>query len=165
MRKKQRQNGFTLVELSVALLVTSIVLAAVAVLANATVIASMATDEMGRSQANLRQVSMRLSDLIRRANRVTVSLPGEFQLWHDNNADGLMTADELTRIARGADGNTLSIGASESHAVCRNIVFGYDVVAPETTLVTVWYDLTDNGQTQRYSVCAHLRGSDEHRKF
>lgn len=164
MRKSQRQNGFTLVELLVALMVSSIVLSAVAVLANAATTASTATDQMGRYQSHLRLISAHLGDLIRRANRVMSASESEFNLWLDSNADGLVTNDELLRIGRSADGHTLLIGSGETHSVCRNVVFAYDQAAPQTRFVTVWFDLTENGQTQRHSVCAGLRGSDAHMK-
>jgi prepilin-type N-terminal cleavage/methylation domain-containing protein len=122
MKRKQRQSeGFTLVELMMALLVASIVLAAVATLASATTAADRVTDQMGREQSQLRMVSMRLTDMIRRANRVTISAVNGVQLWHDTNADGLETADERTTIIRGADTNTLTIGSKETYSNCRDI--------------------------------------------
>ena len=165
MKRQSKKYGFTLVELMVALIVASIVLAAVATLAGATTAADQATDQMGREQSQLRMVSMRLTDLIRRANRVEISAVNGFQLWHDNNADGLETADELTLVVRGADGNTLTIGANEAHNKCQNISFGYDTVAPDTRFITVSFDITENGQLQNHSVNARLRVSDEHRQF
>ena len=166
MSRKQRQsNGFTLVELMVALMIASIVLAAVATLAGATTAADQATDQMGREQSQLRMVSMRLTDLIRRANRVTIGAVNGFQLWHDNNADGIETADEKTTIVRGADGNTLTIGAGEAHNQCKNISFGYDTAAPATQFITVSFDIMENGQLQNHSANARLRASDNHRMF
>jgi len=165
VKRNLKNNGFTLVELMVALIVASIVLAAVVTLAGATAAANDATDQMGRQQGQLRQVSMRLTDLIRRANRVTIWAEDVFELWHDNNADGLATADELTQVSRGADGNTLTIGASESHTKCKNISFGYDAAAPDTRFITVSFQITENGQVQTHSVNARLWVSDAHRKF
>ena len=160
-----KNNGFTLVELMMAMMIASIVLAAVATLAGATTAANDATDQMGREQGQLRQVSMRLSDLIRRANRIMTADTEGFQLWHDNNADGLATAGELTQVTRGADGNTLTIGTSESHRKCKNISFGYDAAAPDTRFITVSFEITENGQIQSHSIDARLRVSAAHRKF
>lgn len=165
MKKNVHQNGFTLIELMMALMIASVVMAAVVALANAAVNANQATEQMGREQARLRQVSVRLTDLIRRANRVTAAEPDYFQLWHDKNADGLETADELIQISRGTGGNTLQIGSSELHKQCQNISFGYDNAAPQTRLIAVWFDITASGQIQRHSIVACLRASDEHRKF
>jgi prepilin-type N-terminal cleavage/methylation domain-containing protein len=164
MAKKNRKPGFTMVELMIALIVTSVVLSAVAVLANATTVATEKTEQMGCCQSELRQVSMRLSDLIRRANGVLNASSEEFYLWHDADGDGLAPVGELTRVARGADGHTLTIGSGETHSACRTVVFAYDTM-PEARFVTVWFDLTENGLTQRYSVSAGVRGSDEHRQF
>jgi len=154
-----------MVELMMALIIASIVLAAVVTLAGATNAANNATDQMGRQQGQLRQVSMRLSDLIRRANRVMSADTEGFQLWHDTNADGLATADELTQVSRGAGGNTLTIGTSESHTKCKSISFGYDAAAPDTGFITVSFQITENGQVQTHSVNARLWVSDAHRKF
>ncbi len=162
------QYGFTLVELIIALMIASVVMAAVVTLANAAVNANQATDLMGREQAQLRLVLIRLTDLIRRANQVTAADIDSFQLWHDNNADGLKTADELTQISRGTGGNTLqidSIDSSEVYTQCRNISFDYDSAAPQTRKVTIWFDITAAGQSQRYSIVARLRASDEHQKL
>jgi prepilin-type N-terminal cleavage/methylation domain-containing protein len=165
MKRKQRQSeGFTLVELMVALLVASIVLAAVATLASATTAADRVTDQMGREQSQLRMVSMRLTDMIRRANRVTISAVNGVQLWHDTNADGLETADERTTIIRGADTNTLTIGSKETYSNCRDITFAYDTASPDTRFVTVSFDITENGISQRHSINAGLRVSDTHGK-
>ncbi|MCI0498217.1 MAG: prepilin-type N-terminal cleavage/methylation domain-containing protein [Planctomycetales bacterium] len=165
MKSVHKKNGFTLVELMIALLVGSVVMAAAATLASATTNAHLATDQMGREQAQLRQVSMRLTDLIRRANRVMSASSEGFQLWHDTNADGLATANELTQVSRGTGAVTLKIGAAESHSRCRNISFGYNAAAPDTRLITVWFDMSADGQTQRQAITARLRSSDDHRLF
>ena len=165
MKRQSKNHGFTLVEMMVALMIASIVLAAVATLAGATTAADQATDQMGREQAQLRMVSVYLTDLIRRANLVTISAVNGFQLWHDNNADGLKTVDEVTLVVRGADGNTLTIGTSRTHSECKNIRFAYDEDSPDTQFITVSFDVTENGQLQSHSVNARLRVSDEHRKF
>ena len=154
-----------MVELMVALMVASIVLAAVATLAGATTAADEVTDQMGREQSRVRMVSMRLTDLIRRANRVTKSAGDGFELWHDNNADGLATADELTQITDDPDEGTLNIGASETHSDLLKVQFGYDAAAPDTRIITVSFYITENGQEQSHSINARLWVSDEHRKF
>lgn len=160
-----KNSGFTLVELMMALIIASIVLAAVVTLAGATMAANDATDQMGRQQAHLRQVSMRLSDLIRRANRVMTASSEGFELWHDDNADGLASADELTQVTRGADENTIMVGASETHSNCQNVSFRYDAAAPDTRFITIVFSLEENGVLHQHSVNARLWVSDEHRKF
>jgi hypothetical protein len=110
-------------------------------------------------------VSMRLSDLIRRANGVVLAAEDGFKLWHDANADGLATEDELVRVIRGADGDTLTIGADQSHTQCQNIQFAYDEAAPDTRFITVQFQMTEDGRLRNHSVNARLWASDEHKKF
>ncbi len=170
MKKKRRQFGlgFTLVELMVALMVASVILGAVATLAGATGCAKDATDQMGRQQAQLRCVTMRLTDLIRTANRVTSSSATAFTLWHDNNLNNVEDADELTEIRLDTDvspedddDDTLMIGSSESHWKCNNVTFEYDAAAPATRFIAIWFDMDDNGVSQTHAVSAKLRASDD----
>lgn len=155
MKQKLKNNGFTLVELLMALLVSSIVLAAVATLAGATTAANEATDQMGRGQSHLRHVSMRLTDLIRRANRAKVYV-NALQLYYDSNGDGL--EDKSVTIVRGADLNTLTIGSKESYSQCRDVSFAcHSGPSDNARLVTVSFDMTENGVTQRHRISAGLR--------
>ncbi|MHC4551616.1 MAG: hypothetical protein ACYSUT_02455, partial [Planctomycetota bacterium] len=146
----------------VALMIAAVVLGAVATLADATACANEATEEMGREQAQLRHVTMRLTDLIKRANQVTIAATDGFELWHDTNADGVTDADELTQIARGSDGDTVIIGGSETHSQCSNVVFQYDAAAPDTRFVAIWFEMDNSGVTQTHTVNAKLRVSDDH---
>ncbi|MEN8126304.1 MAG: prepilin-type N-terminal cleavage/methylation domain-containing protein [Planctomycetota bacterium] len=158
-------SGFTLMELMVALMVASIVLAAVVTLAGATTAADQATDQVGREQSQLRLVSVYLTDLIRRANRVTAASDEGFTLWNDADADGLASAGELTTVKRAPDANTLTIGTNRVFSQCKNISFAFDAAAPATQFVTVCFSVAENGQLQKHSVNARLRVSDSHRKF
>ncbi|MBL7214464.1 MAG: prepilin-type N-terminal cleavage/methylation domain-containing protein [Phycisphaerae bacterium] len=210
MIKKRRQfvAGFTLVELMVALIVTSVVLSAVATLAYATCSAKEATDDMGREQAQLRQVSIRLSDLIKRSNQILRSYDWGFVLWQDKDADGNRDHGEHVIVYRyyEASANTYIIAvrplteyeacsynsdrffiwkdsdfdgsydwgeririvytvwapnakdtSTELYKQCTNSEFQYD-----TRTVAIWFDMDDNGQTQRYSINADLRLSDDY---
>ena len=154
-----------MIELMVALLVASIILSAVATLASATTAADRATDQMGRDQSQLRMVSMRLTDLIRRANGVTISAVNGFQLWHDTNADGLETSDERTTIIRGSDLNTLTIGSKESYDKCQDITFAYDAASPDTGFITVGFKITENGRLQEHTINARLWVSDGYKEW
>lgn len=162
MKRYRKQFGFTLVELMIALLVSSVVLAAVATLSHATACADESTDAMGREQARLRYVNIRLTDLVQRANRVTAASSTGFELWHDADADGTVDSGELTQVACDTDGSTLIIGGSEEHSQCENLSFAYDAAAPLTRFIAVGFDLTENGSTQHYSVNAKLRVSDDY---
>lgn len=157
MRTGQRHSGFTLVELLVALLAASVVLAAVATLAGATTCAQTVTDQMGRERAELLQVSARLSDFIKRANAVTAAAADGFTLWHDVNGDGVQDADELTTVSRNASGDTIIVGTDEIYPNCENVEFVSNVADPNARFISVWFDLEEGGQTQRHSICARLR--------
>lgn len=157
----KKNNGFTLVELMVALMVSAVVLGAVATLANATVCADDRTEEMGRSQAQLRHMAMRLTDLIRRANGIMSTGETEFLLWHDLNADGASSADELTRIRNGS-GQYIEIVDQETYDDCSNVVFAYDGIDSAARFITIWFDMEENGITQTYTISARLRASDDH---
>ena len=173
MGKNQRQYGFTLVELLVALMVSSIVLSAVATLAYATSSAKEATDDMGREQAQLRQASMRLTDLIKQSNQIYRSGLGMnyafewgTQLCHDLNADGdYDDNDEKVWIYR--DRNSIRVYRSteispEIYTQCTNPTFEYGWEDGRPRTVAIWFDMNANGQTQRHSINAHLRVSDDY---
>lgn len=100
MKQRTKKSGFTLVELMVALLVSSVVLSAVATLAYAAGSAKVATDEMGRSQAQLQQVSIRLGDVIKQSNRIVSSDDWGLTLWQDHNGNGISERGEFVVIFR-----------------------------------------------------------------
>lgn len=156
MKRYAKHSGFTLVELLMALIVTSIVLAAVATLANAATSAKKATDAMGREQGQLRQLTLYLTDMIRRANGVTSSSEGEFVLWHDTNCDGYDTSEELTRIRRGADTNGLEIVDWGLYGICKNIEIHYDAAAPDTRFIMIGFTVIENGQSAKHTINAKL---------
>lgn len=146
-----------MIELLVALMIASIVLAAVATLAGATAAANEATEQMGREQAQLRQLSMRLTELIKWARDITGTEDNGFALWHDLNGDGLETADELTQVFRDGDYNTITIirnGVSEVYPQCKNVAFKYVL---GQSFIAVFFDLEENGAVVRHSVGASLR--------
>ena len=159
MKRSTKKSGFTLVELMIALLVSSIILSAVATLAYATGSAKEVTDQMGREQTVLRHVNVRLTDLIMRADGVVSASAGGFELWYDANADGVVDVDESTQVTRDSDGNMIIIDGAETYTQCENITFQYDDVAPATRFIAIWFDLDENGQTQRHTINAKLRGS------
>ncbi len=161
MKKRRRQcaAGFTLVELMIALLVSSVILSAVATLAYATGSAKEATDEMGREQSVLRHVNVRLTDLIKRADGVVSASDSGFELWHDMNSNGVVDEGESTQVTRDSEGDMIIINGTETYTQCENITYQYDDVAPNTRFIAIWFDLDENGQTQRHTINAKLRGS------
>ncbi len=175
MLKKQRKcAAFTLVELLVALMVAAIVLTAAATMADAMACGKEACDQMSRNAAYLLQIQTRLSDLIMRANEITNCVSDNLVLWHDDNRDGVQAADGSEYTTIEADGTGKVITITEDGIVTNymyqwkdqngqyqnaqsNVLFDYD----DDKLVTVKFDLTENGVAQTYQVCAALRGKTD----
>ena len=154
-----RHSGFTLVELLVALTVTAVILSAVATLAHATGSAAEITDQIGREQAHLRHIQVRVGDLVRRANQIIETQSWGFRLWHDANLDGLVDDAETTWVRSDAGQSVLigDLSTNEIYERCQNVTFDYDTAAPDTRFVIIQFDMTESGQTQRHSIHAHLR--------
>lgn len=93
------RKGFTVAELLVVLLITSIVFGAVATLANAVGNAQRSTESMSESQARLRYATLRIGESIRHA-RLALSIPTDgIALWTaDDNDDALINGSELVYI-------------------------------------------------------------------
>jgi prepilin-type N-terminal cleavage/methylation domain-containing protein len=103
MKNTRHNNGFTLLELLVALIVTSIVTTAVVTLAYALNSVNNATDDTSRKQAHVRFATVRISDLIRHCKLVCYASADELAVWTgDVNADGKINIGELTYIEAGA---------------------------------------------------------------
>ena len=99
------KKGFTLVELLVALMVSSIVLAAVATLAYAMSSANDSTDDTSRKQAQVRYTTLRISGLIRHCKLICFAGTDDFTVWRgDDNEDGQINASELVIIESGSNG-------------------------------------------------------------
>jgi len=95
-----RKDGFTIVELLMAMVVMSIVLAAVAGMASAVSNANRETKDMGEKQAEIRYTTMRLTELIKNASFIVpLTTPrAGFCVWTDSDEDGLPDAIELTYV-------------------------------------------------------------------
>ncbi len=103
MQHSLSKKGFTLVELLVALVVTSILLAAVSTLAFALSSASKSSDDMSRSQAEIRFTTLKLQSLIRNCNLICFASNNEIAIWQsDNNSDEKINIGELVYIEWGA---------------------------------------------------------------
>ena len=91
------RKGFTLVELLVALTVSSIVLGAVATLAFAVGTANKSLDEASEAQTYSRFSALSLRDTLRYGRQAFVTPDGYIAMWQaDNNSDGLIDGSELT---------------------------------------------------------------------
>ena len=116
MRKVKRSSlcldcgGFTLVELLVALAVSSVVLAAVATLAYAMSSANKSTDDTSYKQSQVRYATQRVSDLIRHCKLICFAGPEDFTVWRgDDNEDGQINSSELVCVEKGSAGDHLEL--------------------------------------------------------
>ena len=90
------RKGFTLAELLVALIVSSIVLGAVGTLAFAMGVANKSLDEANRAQVYSRFSALSLRDTLRYGRQVFATPDGNVAIWKaDNNSDGLIDGSEL----------------------------------------------------------------------
>ena len=95
-------KAFTLVELLLALLVASIVSAAVVTLAFAVSNANDVTDNTSQIQAYVRHTTLRISELIRHCKLVCGMSGDDLAVWRaDDNGDGQINPKELVYIEMG----------------------------------------------------------------
>lgn len=107
---RYRRRGLTLAELLVALVVTAIVLSAVATLAYALTSASQVGGDVAATQARLRQTTLRVLELLRHSRMVLTATETEVLLWRaDDNADGRINVNELVFLDATADGDRLDL--------------------------------------------------------
>ena len=105
-------GGFTLVELLVALTVSSIILTAVATLAYALSSANDTAGDTSTKQAQVRYTTLRISELIRHSKLICFAGPDDFALWRaDDNDNGQINFSELVYIEKGAGADHLQICA------------------------------------------------------
>ena len=103
-------EGFTLVELLVALVVTSVILTAVATLAYAMSRANDVTDDTGQKQAQVRYATLRISELIKHSKLVCAAPGNDLAFWRaDDNNDGKINPTELVYLETGQAGDYLQI--------------------------------------------------------
>jgi prepilin-type N-terminal cleavage/methylation domain-containing protein len=110
MQDTRYQRGFTLVELLVALVVTGVVLSAVATLAFALGRANDTTSDTSYKQAEVRYAMLRISQLVRHCKLICCATADDFAIWRgDDNNDGQINIGELIYIERGTDRNHLQL--------------------------------------------------------
>jgi len=109
VRHKNR-NAFTLVELLVALMVTSIVFTAVATLAYALGGVNETSSDKAEKQAQLRYATLRISELIRHSKLVCGTAEGDLAIWRaDDNDNGEINPSELVYLEPGASRDYLRL--------------------------------------------------------
>jgi prepilin-type N-terminal cleavage/methylation domain-containing protein len=180
------EKGFTLVELLVALIVTGIVLAAVATLAFAVGAANDETDDTSQKQAQIRHATLRISELIRHC-KLICGMPGDdLAVWRaDENDDGQININELVYIERGtgwdilrlcefpsSDTSPVSLSNIETLSTsdyivtyvplvpqCSNVQFGFlPELPPKSSFVTISFDIVENDIVRQYQISTALRG-------
>ncbi len=110
MRKVNNTKGLTLVELLVALSVSSIILTAVATLAFALSSAHDSTEDTSQKQAQVRFATLKLSNLIRYSKLVCYISDDDIAFWvADKNGDKQINISELVYIDKGSESNHIQI--------------------------------------------------------
>ncbi len=95
-------KGFTLAELLIALMVTSIVLTAVATLAYAMSSANDVSDDTSQKQAQVRFATLRISELIRHSKLILKANDDDLAVWRaDDNGNEQINVNELVYIEAG----------------------------------------------------------------
>ena len=158
IRPKHNFKGFTLVELLVALMVTSIVLTAVATLAYAVGRANDSSDDTAVKQAQLRYATLRISELIRHSKLVCTATANHIELWlADVNEsayiDAVPTGDGYIRLQlREGSGDAVVLIPQ-----CSNVQFLLDSAPQDTKFVSISFELSENGVARQYQISATLR--------
>ncbi len=103
-------KAFTLVELMVGLMVTSIILSAVATLAFALSSASRVSSDVSYTQAQLRSVTPRIHDLIRRSRMICAQFDSTLVIWKSLNIqDGQINVNEIAYLEYDDPGDSLRL--------------------------------------------------------
>jgi prepilin-type N-terminal cleavage/methylation domain-containing protein len=111
MRDTRYENGFTLAELLIALIVTSIVLTSVATLAYALGKANDTTQDMSQKQARVRCATLRISELIRHCKLICSTVDNDMVVWKvdDNPENDRIDVLELAYIETGSNRDYIKI--------------------------------------------------------
>lgn len=108
MKRTRNRKAFTLAELLITLIVTGILLAALATLAYALGSAASTESDTAVTQAQLRQGTLRLQELVRDCRLICAASVGDLAIWRaDDNSDGAINVNELVYLTTGADAQTL----------------------------------------------------------
>jgi len=167
MRNTRLKNGFTLVELLVALMVGGVIFAAVAALAYGLSNANQATDDTCQKQAQLRYATVRIAELIKMSKLLYTASDEEIVLWIDNDENDRIDESELLSIRRVGSGNNMQLYEFRSEGEpavliphCGNVRFEFDEPSLPPTkrkFVSIRFELLENGTTRQYQINASLR--------
>lgn len=111
MRKIEYKKGFTLVELMVALIVTGIIMSAIATLAFAFSSANDMSDDTDRKQAQVRYATLRISELIRHSKLICGTPDDSIVIWKadDHPKNDEIEIIELAYIDMGSARDRISV--------------------------------------------------------
>ena len=99
---KYGQSSFTLVELLVALMVTSIILTAVVALTFVLGVVNDSCNDTAQKQAHLRYATLRISELIKHCKLICDTVGNNLAIWQaDDNGNGEIDVTELVYIETG----------------------------------------------------------------
>jgi prepilin-type N-terminal cleavage/methylation domain-containing protein len=181
MQKKKNKSGFTLVELLVALLITSIIVSAVATLAFAFGKARDFAEETSEQQGRIRFTAIRISDLIRHCKLVNSVSDENIVIWRaDDNGDDKINVNELAFIDRGAERNYIKLDEYSDASIvdfgevvvpnpgwiktsitlipeCANVEYYLEAAPPDTRLVSISFDVVEDSGAQHYQLSSQLR--------
>ncbi len=173
-------------ELLMALLVSSIILGAVASLASALDCANAQTVQMNRRQTALRFTTVRICELVKQSKRIFSVPTAGVGLWTgDANDDGLINASELVYVEPDGSGQSLQLlefpGQGQSYSISdieagtardaliaggneRVTILLADCTNSQFTVngskfVNIAFDLTENNITSYYQICATMMSS------
>ncbi|MFX0199631.1 MAG: PilW family protein [Candidatus Hodarchaeota archaeon] len=103
MKNNRFKDGLALIELVIAMIVTSIIATAVVTLAYALDTANGVTDDTSKKQAQIRFAAIRISELIRHVKLVCYAGTNDLAVWKaDSNDDGQINIGELAYIEFGS---------------------------------------------------------------
>ncbi|MHC4293268.1 MAG: PilW family protein [Planctomycetota bacterium] len=178
---KKNRSGFTLVELLVAMLITSIVVSAVASLAFAFGNARDFAEKTSRQQSYIRFTTLKLSELLRHCKLVNCLSGETIVIWRaDDNGDDKININELVFINRGSERNYIQLDEYSDASIvdfgevvvpnpvwtkssislignCANVEYNLDSAPPDTELVGIAFDVLEDSGIQHYQLSSKLR--------
>jgi prepilin-type N-terminal cleavage/methylation domain-containing protein len=174
--RRHDDDGLTLVELLVTMVLLAVVLSMAMVAFRATADVYTATDDDATGLADARKVSERMGRDIRNARGVdTGATASKLVVWIDTNSDYRRQANESVTWLLQATGDGVhydvirkqgtSVEKVEARSLVSEIAFTYDVAAPDTkvvqTLVTYDANVGQGASARTLYFAERLRNVDE----